>query len=157
MAEHSGFRIGDKERDEAIAQLREHHGDGRLDVEEFDERMSSALQARTLDDLAALFDDLPPIKDQRYFGRRNPSTELAARTATTPAVVTGQNWNWRQGLSGAAFPLALIVCFATGWQYWWIMLIPMMVTAALLGDDDEDKHDETPKKQDQKSLPGGSA
>ncbi|MGO4956817.1 DUF1707 SHOCT-like domain-containing protein [Luteococcus sp. Sow4_B9] len=158
-----GYRIGDQERDEAVAQLREHHALGRIDASEFDERMSSALAARTLADLALLFGDLPPLPGRRTFGD-GPALEPVQPTAAP--VATGNAWNWRQGLSGAAFPLAVIACFATGWRYWWIMLVPMMVTAALLGDDDDGDHDgdedsSTHAKAlgagNQKALPKGSA
>ena len=75
-------RIGFAERDEAVAQLQEHHAAGRLDADEFDERMSRALQARTVADLVPLFADLP---------RTAPQTSQAlapAASGTTPDVVT---------------------------------------------------------------------
>jgi hypothetical protein len=52
-------RVSDADRDRAIAELSEHFGAGRLTKEEFDERTGQALQARTSQDLAALFTDLP--------------------------------------------------------------------------------------------------
>ncbi|WP_420176825.1 DUF1707 SHOCT-like domain-containing protein [Luteococcus sp. OSA5] len=159
---NTSLRIGDAERDDALDQLREHHAAGRIDAAEFDERMSDALQARTLGDLAVLFVDLPPLEGHRRFRRDEPGGELDVRRDSAPAVVTGQTWNWRQAASGAAFPLALIICFATGWRYWWIILIPMMVSAALLGDDADDKqnqakNDEALGDGDKRSLPKGSA
>ncbi|NLE99121.1 MAG: DUF1707 domain-containing protein [Propionibacterium sp.] len=53
------IRIGDAERDEAISRLRAHHAAGRIDMVEFDDRMASALEARTAGDLLAIFADLP--------------------------------------------------------------------------------------------------
>lgn len=53
------IRIGDAERDEAARRLGEHHGAGRLSIDEFDERMNLAMEARTAGDLQALFTDLP--------------------------------------------------------------------------------------------------
>jgi hypothetical protein len=53
------LRIGDKDRDRAIAALGDHYAAGRLTVEEFDERSSRAMQARTAEDLSPLFADLP--------------------------------------------------------------------------------------------------
>jgi hypothetical protein len=52
-------RIGDAERDSAAAVLGEHYSEGRLDRAEFDARLADALAARTRDDLAVLFTDLP--------------------------------------------------------------------------------------------------
>ncbi|MEL4358333.1 MULTISPECIES: DUF1707 SHOCT-like domain-containing protein [unclassified Luteococcus] len=140
------YRIGDEERDRAVGQLREHHAAGRLDVAEFDERMGAALAARTSTELAALFDDLPPLDGHLPVIPTDRPAEMAPRSSNV--------WNWRQGVSGAAFPAALVICFATGWQYWWIMLIPMVISGALLGGQGN-QDDEAPGK-DAKSLPGGS-
>lgn len=52
-------RLSDGERDAAISALRAHHDLGRLDRDEFAERMQSALAARTASDLSPLFSDLP--------------------------------------------------------------------------------------------------
>lgn len=52
-------RIGDAERDAAIASLGEHYAAGRITKDEYDERSSLALRARTESDLKPLFVDLP--------------------------------------------------------------------------------------------------
>jgi hypothetical protein len=54
-----GIRVSDADRDRAIAELSEHFQAGRLTQEEFEERSGHALRAKTGDDLAALFTDLP--------------------------------------------------------------------------------------------------
>ena len=54
-----GIRVSDADRDQAIAELSEHFQAGRLTQEEFEERSGRALQAKTGDDLAGLFTDLP--------------------------------------------------------------------------------------------------
>jgi hypothetical protein len=54
------IRIGDQEREEAVAQLGKHYEAGRLTAEEHQERVGEALQAKTEADLTALFGDLPP-------------------------------------------------------------------------------------------------
>jgi hypothetical protein len=53
------IRVSDAERDQAVAELSEHFQAGRLTLEEFDDRSSQALGARTGSDLSALFTDLP--------------------------------------------------------------------------------------------------
>ncbi len=53
------LRVSDADRERAIAELSEHFQAGRLTQEEFEERTGQALQARTRNDLAALFSDLP--------------------------------------------------------------------------------------------------
>jgi Sec-independent protein secretion pathway component TatC len=52
-------RIGDAERDRAIATLGDHFAAGRLTTDEFDERLGQALTARFNEDLEPLFADLP--------------------------------------------------------------------------------------------------
>ena len=58
---NSSERIGDAERDAAVESLQEHMSLGRLTSEEFDERMSKALQARTQGDMAALSSPTCPV------------------------------------------------------------------------------------------------
>lgn len=53
------IRAGDEDRDRAVERLRLHHGAGRLDAGEFNERMETALGARYLDELPPLLADLP--------------------------------------------------------------------------------------------------
>ena len=53
------LRIGDAEREQTMAALREHFAQGRLDHEELDERLERVLSARTARDLAQVTADLP--------------------------------------------------------------------------------------------------
>ncbi|GAA1585947.1 DUF1707 domain-containing protein [Kribbella karoonensis] len=52
-------RIGDAERDQAVAMLSEHFVAGRLTQEEFEERSERATKARYADEFDVLFDELP--------------------------------------------------------------------------------------------------
>jgi len=117
-------RIGDHERDAAVERLREHHAEGRLDLSEFTDRMNRALEARTQSDLDPLFADLPSTP---------PPTYLPAPIAAVPDEVVPGPANrapaWLNALAGAAFPIALIICFATGWRFWWVILLPMVLGA----------------------------
>ena len=56
----SQLRISDADRDRAIAELSEHFQAGRITQDELEERTGQVLQARTGQDLAAVFADLPP-------------------------------------------------------------------------------------------------
>lgn len=59
-------RIGDAERERATSLLAQHYADGRLDHEEYDERLDAIWTARTHQDLAVLFADLPrPVAPPR--------------------------------------------------------------------------------------------
>lgn len=53
------LRIGDAERERAQSALGEHYAAGRLDHEEYVERLDRIWEARTGADLAPLFTDLP--------------------------------------------------------------------------------------------------
>ena len=53
------LRVSDAERERAVEELRAHAGDGRLDLEELEERTSAALAAKTLAELQAVKVDLP--------------------------------------------------------------------------------------------------
>jgi hypothetical protein len=52
-------RVGDAERDVFAAALRTHFEAGRLEQDEFEERLAAALEARTVTDLAYTVRDLP--------------------------------------------------------------------------------------------------
>ena len=54
-----GIRASHADRDTVVEQLRVAGGDGRLTLEELDERLEAALTARTYGELAALTADLP--------------------------------------------------------------------------------------------------
>jgi hypothetical protein len=55
------IRASDGDRDRATELLREHHAAGRLDAEEFHDRMNRALDAKTLGEIDELLADLPAI------------------------------------------------------------------------------------------------
>jgi hypothetical protein len=59
------IRIGHTERDEAASILQAAAADGRLTLEELDERLDAALRARTMGELRPLLADLSPELSQR--------------------------------------------------------------------------------------------
>jgi hypothetical protein len=59
VSETPALRVSDAERDRTIATLRDHAAEGRLTLEEFTDRMSSAYLARLTTDLDELVRDLP--------------------------------------------------------------------------------------------------
>src|SRR5580698_2860543 len=54
-------RVADADRDRTVTQLRESVVEGRLTLDEFSERVGSALQAKTRGDLLAVMADLPQV------------------------------------------------------------------------------------------------
>ena len=105
------LRASDEERDRTVAELRRHLVDGRLTMEEFDQRADQALRARTRRDLVATTAELPHLPDpgQARALRRAERSAAAAATlaALLPAAVVvavvGAAW-----LSGAWWLLWLI-------------------------------------------------
>jgi hypothetical protein len=64
------LRVGDREREAVTEILRRHHVEGRLDADEFQERLERCLVAKTHRDLDRLIDDLPNNQtEQRRLGR----------------------------------------------------------------------------------------
>jgi hypothetical protein len=59
LRQDPGVRASDQERESTVTLLREHGAAGRLDVEELEQRVGAAYQARTRGDLSTLMDDLP--------------------------------------------------------------------------------------------------
>ena len=61
MATGFNVRVGDADRDAVAAQLREHYADGRLTLEELNERLDQAFAAKTKADLNTVMRDLPQV------------------------------------------------------------------------------------------------
>jgi hypothetical protein len=55
------MRASDHDRDRTANVLREHHAVGRLDADEFNERLDKVFAAKTIGDLEALTADLPAV------------------------------------------------------------------------------------------------
>ena len=61
MATGFNVRVGDADREAVAAQLREHYADGRLTLEELNERLDQAFAAKTKADLNTVMRDLPQV------------------------------------------------------------------------------------------------
>ncbi len=59
MSDSSHQRVADADREQLAGELREHMLAGRLDAEEFEQRLERAYKATTRGDLEALTEDLP--------------------------------------------------------------------------------------------------
>lgn len=75
-------RVADSDRERAMADLATHYADGRLDHEEYDERLDAIWTARTRGDLSLLFDDLP-----RPVVARPPAPRAAPRRSRSRSRV----------------------------------------------------------------------
>jgi hypothetical protein len=77
------MRASDRDRDEAVLALGEHHANGRLTLPEFTARMERALRCTYLDELDPLFADLPAIRPTVVV----PVVPAPARRAGPPVVM----------------------------------------------------------------------
>ena len=64
MVSGPNMRVGDAEREAVASQLREHYADGRLTLDELNERLDLALSAKTRADLNGVMRDLPATPRQ---------------------------------------------------------------------------------------------
>src|SRR5262245_54616570 len=96
------LRVSQAERDEVVTVLAGHFADGRLTVEEYEERVEAALAARTGRDLEPLLEDLPeadrpaaPARTRHRRERRSlgapviPARLLAVAAVVVLAIATG--------------------------------------------------------------------
>lgn len=92
--EHSQFRIGDADRERAAEVLREAAAQGRISLEELDERLEQAWTARTYADLEPLTADLPGHGSARA-GSTAPAVRPGGRVVpgdrqqTASAILSG--------------------------------------------------------------------
>jgi len=135
------LRASDADRERTVSLLREHHAEGRLDMEEFHERLNAAYAAKTLGDLNALLADLPAIDLYRL-----PSAGLkpapvgswapGRRPDGTVARQAGQLAAWA-AVSSILAVVWLIVSVVSGggiaWLIWFLAIaVPWTVVTIIL-------------------------
>lgn len=131
-------RIGDAERDRAADYLREHMSVGRLTQDEFDERITAALSARTAADLEPLFSDLPAPKPGQDLATNQSVAWPAYQPGGTPSPTATPRTlapmpdnklaNVLAAASGVAWIL-FILNFAVGPGYWWLVFLPILLSS----------------------------
>ena len=123
------IRIGNEERESATKALDEHLSAGRLDPDEYADRVVQANLARYFGDLEPLFADLPP-----------PHPKLAPAQAPVPltkpgsSVPSGRYEDGRNALGGrigetlvALSPfIAIVLFFLSRFEWFVFLLIPIM-------------------------------
>lgn len=104
------FRAADRDRDDVAEILREQYAQGRLTMEEYDERSTVAVRAKTMGELQALTADLPaPAEPARPAWSRGRMRWIAVAGVLATAVI----------VVGAAFAGHFLLAFPT----WLIVLI----------------------------------
>jgi hypothetical protein len=130
------IRISSAERDDAIAALAVHRSSGRLTHDEYTDRSRRAQEARTREELEALFDDLPA-----------PHPDLSAAVSPRPPPVV--NPEWPGGRSGTrasrvmdvigvlsllvGLPVAIVFTVVAGMWWTFLVVLGVGVVAMVLG------------------------
>jgi hypothetical protein len=102
------LRASDAEREQVIEDLRQHAADGRLTMDEFEQRVTEALAATTRADLEPVLRELPALE------RESKSRPRVRRSMPMPSA--------RAMLTAVAIVFA-VVMFTQG--VWWI-IFPLM-------------------------------
>jgi hypothetical protein len=110
MAAHSSLRASDADRDAVAERLRHAAVEGRLEADELEERLHSALRARTYGDLRRLLSDLPakPVRWERRGTDVMPAARIALAVALRAAIV----------LAVVAVVLVVAAVMAAWWVLW---------------------------------------
>ncbi len=108
-------RVSDAEREATVAELRHHHTEGRIALDELDDRVGAAYQARTAGELARVLQDLPaplppPPPPPSLWSR---VTHLAPPGALIGAVLVGALVTGHPQFLGT-WPLIGVVFFTFG-------------------------------------------
>jgi hypothetical protein len=111
------YRVSDAEREAVATQLRRHVADGRLSMDEFDQRLGECLAAVTYDELHRVLRQLPPLP-QRHPGVQvrqgfGPVVPVAVIVFAFLVVMAGV------AATGHVFPFLPLVPLAT-----WVLLRP---------------------------------
>jgi hypothetical protein len=125
------MRISDEDRDRAVDELRRHCVAGRLDMEEYGERVADALAARTLADLGHALRDLPRLRIAEP-GPNPPGLEpqdCGPGAAGGPAMGA---WRARLVLLASVVVVAVGVVFLVLAQWVWASILVVAWVAGLV-------------------------
>ncbi|MFD6098225.1 DUF1707 domain-containing protein [Nocardiopsis flavescens] len=117
-------RTSDADRDRVAQLLQEHFAQGRLDHEEFTERLGRAYKARTVDELQVVTRDLPERDLAEVRGaapRRDEGAPVPVLTLRDPALMVP--WMLYAGVNVLCFVIWLILFLTTDYQYPWFLWV----------------------------------
>jgi hypothetical protein len=121
-----GLRVSDAERADIADRLARHYGEGRLDITEFDERVTRAMSAKTAGDFHGLFDDLPNLADDAP-GAASTGSHRETGSRTRP-----QRRRRRRGLARLVLMAVLVIVAASiAWHAVTSWIAPVMWLAIL--------------------------
>jgi hypothetical protein len=140
------MRASDADRDRVAAALREHCAQGRIGVDELDERLEGAYGARTLGDLQRVTSDLPeedmyelPVPASR---RSTPARRTSAGLAglSRPGLLVG--WGSYGTVNLVLIVIWLLTAVSSGsWYPWWLWVAgpwgAVMLAGRIFGSDND--------------------
>lgn len=106
MTEPPRMRAGTADRQAAVDRLSGHFADGRLDADEFDQRVAAAYRSTYLDELTPLFTDLPQARPERPAWAQGPGPRPLPGT-DGDRYRTGGPWGPRGRRPGPPPPIRL--------------------------------------------------
>jgi hypothetical protein len=107
------LRVSDAERTEVAERLGRHYSDGRLNQDEFNERVERAMGAKTQSDLSGLFDDLPSMDEHPEV----PSRRQRRRSSHTALLLA----------------LVIVLAVSFGHAFWWFFMPPWLAILLFAG------------------------
>jgi hypothetical protein len=128
------LRVSHAERTEVADRLSKHYGDGRLDEEEFNERLDRAMKAKTRADLDGLFDDLPGEEPPRPPAPAPPVARPPRRPSSLPRVVLLAFVAIVAIMVGQALagPLFAFPFHVGGWPWGWGFHVPWLLIGVVV-------------------------
>ncbi|MEV7803711.1 DUF1707 domain-containing protein [Microbispora sp. NPDC088329] len=123
MAAAPEMRASDGDRDRVAAALREHVAEGRLTIDEFNERLERVYQSRTYGELATLTSDLPEIDLHRLPAATAPAQGAHPALPGDKARSLKGAWAAWAGVSAISWLFWLLAFVASGhfvppWPLW---------------------------------------
>jgi hypothetical protein len=144
MALNPEMRASDADRDRVAAALREHCAQGRIDVDELNDRLDGVYSARTLGDLQKVTDDLPeedlyelPVPAWR---QSTPARRIGGGGLSLPAIPG--SWAAYTTVNLLCIVIWLIAAVPTGaWYPWWLWIAgpwgAVMLAGQVFGSRDD--------------------
>ena len=106
------YRIGDTERQKAMDDLGKHFAAGRLDITEYDNRLTNVAEATMMSDLMPIFSDLPAITNANTLASIPHATGLPEEIAFTSNEIA-ENYRSGKRIKLGITLLAFLPFFAT--------------------------------------------
>ncbi|MDO5031084.1 DUF1707 domain-containing protein [Corynebacterium sp.] len=150
----AGVRAGNAERNAALDRLGVYFADGFLDVTEFEERTGKAAAARTREDLAKLFQDLPDLDEQDVSSQ---AVDVKAHEELQSLERRGALVNrFDAAFWGVALVITIVGPLALHWNFAWLSFVVAGVLSVIVRGvlkvnvQDELLYDELKSDKDEK-------